>query len=253
MKTKIVIICGLFLLCLLSCGSKRVARSTTFYQLAGTDTMLLSDSLLSVDSLSLLLVSLSDDTSRLMSAWDLKWSRNYEDMLNRSVQNPLSTGWSGKIYVFGDIHNHFWNTIVLNRVAEEMSVATSAEVYFQKDRSEVMDSVDLVNLLEKEKVDGVIALDSLFFQFNQAESHDIQYLDKKFTMRMGSLFFHSSTQTSVGYRSYWSFVWKKGAEIKRERILQTGELYEENEEGNPMQFVLNCAYKVGADFVKLVR
>ena len=231
-----------------------MVQPTVFYRLIGADTTRLPDSLLSVDSLSLLLVSLSDDTSRLMSAWDLKrFSRRGGVTTLGGFRFP-SGAIFGKTKISGEIHHPFWNTIVLNRVAEEMSVSTSAEVFFQKDRSEVVDSVDLANLLIKEMVDGVIALDSLFFQYGHAGSSVDQYIDGNISMSpVLTPFEYSSTQTSVGYRSYWSFVWKEGSEIKRERILQTGELYEENEEGNPMQFVLNCAYKVGVDFVKLVR
>lgn len=260
-KALLCALAGLFVL-LAGCSTRRKAMPTCFYSLEGKDSVLLEKHSLSAGTLRVLVVNMSSDSLKLTDVHDLEEQEQVADFASSIHSSNGSSVVSGTNYqkstFSGKVRDRLWTDYLLMRIAESLNRQTDAKVQIAGTEHKNLTSVQLSALVKRDSINLVIAVDSTFFTVRQQTEWNIQHLDNGMADE-NVIHFHNydhlDRDLSVLCHSFWSLYWmdaSTGAVTRLQRVLQTGEYYE-NYEDDAMKGLILCAMKTGDEFVKLFR
>lgn len=252
----------LMLLLLAGCGTSKKLKPTSFYRLQGTDTVSMASHFVQPDSLRILLVKMTEDTTALMNSDNLGRNRNRIETF-MGTSGPTSGGagaYHGK--VSGQVRNQWLNDVALSKISNRLP---ALGVMHRK--SVILDGSaisrqSLDSLLECHDANWVISVDSILFQLDAEHARFIQYMDRDYLIEQPGWFAvdiggyeNSSSSAVVDYQMYLTLyrvdtnVRKVAEEI---HLLQKGG-YKSDGISNSMELVFRCALKAGDDFTLLFK
>lgn len=263
---KYILFLSLFVSCFLSvcsCTAKKKVMQTCSYDIREQDSLVMGHNTLNVNSLRVLLVNMSTDPVKLTSGREFSVKNQSSDFTppyHSKSWSSLSFGtMSNSSEVSGLVRNQFLDNLVLLKVASKLKEATTGDIYTMNNPTDRVDLNLLDSILDKTKVDLIIAVDSIGFSVNQSATSYSYHMDKLFAPSPNEGYMMSyetaSSYSSVFYKSHWSLLWinpSSGNIDKTQHIMQVGE-YGDYTKGDPMESVTFCAMKAAEDFAKLFK